>query len=98
MAVDFARVRERRHDEARAWKERTGGKVIGLFCCDVPEEIIHAAGMLPVRLLGEHEPASENALELDHGHRQARLLLPDHADQGHGLRRPTGRSRRLPFL
>jgi len=59
MAVDFARVRERRHDEARAWKERTGGKVIGLFCCDVPEEIIHAAGMLPVRLLGEHEPASE---------------------------------------
>jgi fatty-acyl-CoA synthase len=33
----------------RAWKEG-GGKVIGTFCCHVPEEIIHAAGMLPVRI------------------------------------------------
>jgi len=55
----FDRYRERRHEEARAWKERTGGKVVGLFCCDVPEELIHAAGMLPVRLLGEHEDTSE---------------------------------------
>ena len=54
--IDF---RERRHEEARAWKERSGGKVIGLFCCSVPEELIHAAGMLPVRLLGEHEDNSE---------------------------------------
>ncbi|MDR3364017.1 MAG: AMP-binding protein [Clostridiales Family XIII bacterium] len=33
----------------RAWKEG-GGKAIGTFCCHVPEEIIHAAGMLPVRI------------------------------------------------
>jgi benzoyl-CoA reductase subunit C len=52
-------LRERRHEEARAWKERSGGKVIGLFCCSVPEELIHAAGMLPVRLLGEHGDTSE---------------------------------------
>jgi benzoyl-CoA reductase subunit C len=55
----LAEVRERRHQEARAWKERSGGKVVGLFCCSVPEELIHAAGMLPVRLLGEHEDTSE---------------------------------------
>lgn len=33
------------------WKER-GGKVIGYTCTYVPEEIIHAAGMLPVRVTG----------------------------------------------
>lgn len=59
MAPDFGLYRELRHEEACAWKERTGGKVLGLFCCDVPEEIIHAAGMLPVRLLGEHGETSE---------------------------------------
>jgi benzoyl-CoA reductase subunit C len=47
---------ENRHDYARAWKERTGGKVLGYFCTYVPEEIVHAAGVLPVRILGSHEP------------------------------------------
>jgi len=56
---ELPELRERRHQEARAWKERTGGKVVGLFCCSVPEELIHAAGMLPVRLLGEHADTSE---------------------------------------
>ncbi|MDR2801354.1 MAG: 2-hydroxyacyl-CoA dehydratase family protein [Desulfovibrio sp.] len=32
-----------------AWK-KAGKKVIGTICCHVPEEIIHAAGMLPVRI------------------------------------------------
>lgn len=59
MAPSFDRYRDTRHEEARAWKERTGGKVVGLFCCDVPEEIIHAAGMLPVRVLGEHGETPE---------------------------------------
>jgi len=45
-----------RHDYAKAWKERTGGKVIGYFCTYVPEEILYAAGVLPVRILGSHEP------------------------------------------
>ena len=48
MKSELPELRERRHREARAWKERTGGKVVGLFCCSVPEELIHAAGMLPV--------------------------------------------------
>ncbi len=37
---------------ARSWKESTGGKVIGHLLPDVPEEIIHAAGALPLALEG----------------------------------------------
>ena len=48
----------RRHDYARAWKEKTGRKVIGSFCTYIPEEIIYAAGMLPVRIIGESESQS----------------------------------------
>ncbi|MFX0058430.1 MAG: benzoyl-CoA reductase, bzd-type, subunit N [Candidatus Hodarchaeota archaeon] len=47
---------ENRHDYAKKWKERTGGKVIGTFCTYVPEEILYAANILPVRILGSHEP------------------------------------------
>lgn len=46
-----------RHSYAREWKKRTGGKVLGYFCTYVPEEILHAAGVLPVRILGSHEPS-----------------------------------------
>ncbi len=55
----FSRMREwekNRHDYAKAWKERTGGKVVGYFCTYVPEEILYAAGLLPVRIMGSHEP------------------------------------------
>lgn len=45
-----------RHTYAKQWKERTGGKVIGTFCTYVPEEILAAAKILPVRILGSHEP------------------------------------------
>ncbi len=45
-----------RHEYAKEWKERTGGKVIGYFCTYVPEEILYAANILPVRILGSHEP------------------------------------------
>lgn len=36
----------------KKWKERTGGKAIGFFPVYVPREIIHAAGLLPVGVLG----------------------------------------------
>lgn len=52
---------EDRHAYAQKWKEKTGGKVIGTFCTYVPEEIIYAAGMLPVRILGTHEPEKATA-------------------------------------
>jgi len=47
---------ENRHDFAMAWKERTGAKIMGFFCTYVPEEILYAADILPVRILGSHEP------------------------------------------
>jgi benzoyl-CoA reductase subunit C len=45
-----------RHSMARQWKERTGGKVYGYFCCAAPEEILQAAGILPIRIVGTNEP------------------------------------------
>jgi benzoyl-CoA reductase subunit C len=36
----------------RAWKERTGGKAIGCFPVYTPQEIVRAAGCLPVTLYG----------------------------------------------
>ncbi len=47
---------ETRHEYAKTWKEQTGGKVMGYFCTYVPEEILYAANILPVRILGSHEP------------------------------------------
>src|SRR5690606_32897651 len=47
---------EKRHDYARDWKARTGGQVVATMCTYTPEEILIAAGMLPVRVLGAHEP------------------------------------------
>jgi benzoyl-CoA reductase subunit C len=47
---------ENRHDYARGWKERNGGKVLAYFCTYVPEEVLYAANVLPVRVLGSHEP------------------------------------------
>lgn len=47
---------EHRHEYAKDWQKRTGGKVLGYFCTYAPEEIMYAAGILPVRVLGGHEP------------------------------------------
>jgi len=51
----FQEVSANRHQYAKDWKERTGGKVIGWLCTYSPVEIMYAAGMLPVRILGTHE-------------------------------------------
>lgn len=64
MIEEFEKYRKTRHQEAKAWKKKTGGKVVGTLCCNAPEEIIHAAGILPVRLLGEHQPTTEADLHL----------------------------------
>jgi benzoyl-CoA reductase subunit C len=52
----FQEVLKDRHEYARAWKKRTGGKVLGYYEPYMPEEIVYAAGILPVRLLSQHEP------------------------------------------
>jgi benzoyl-CoA reductase subunit C len=56
MFSQFKQWYEDRHSYAKGWKERTGGKVIGCFCSYVPEELLVAANILPVRVLGSHEP------------------------------------------
>src|SRR4030066_289223 len=52
----FKNWEKQRHTYAKEWKKTTGGKVLGYFCTYVPEEILYAAGVLPVRILGSHEP------------------------------------------
>ncbi|MEK7848490.1 MAG: 2-hydroxyacyl-CoA dehydratase, partial [Chloroflexota bacterium] len=47
---------DHRHEYAREWKARTGGRVVGYMCTYVPEEVLYAAGCLPVRVMGSHEP------------------------------------------
>lgn len=47
---------EDRHDYAKAWKLKTGRQVVATMCTYTPEEVLIAAGMLPVRVLGAHEP------------------------------------------
>ena len=54
----FGQWTDDKHSYAKEWKKRTGGKVVGIFCTYVPEEILYAAGVLPVRIFGSHEPAS----------------------------------------
>ena len=51
----FRNWRVNRAEYARQWKQRTGGKVVGYFCTYAPEELMYAAGILPVRILGSHE-------------------------------------------
>jgi benzoyl-CoA reductase subunit C len=56
MIEQFKEWEKNRHDYAKKWKEKNDGKVMGYFCTYVPEEILYAAGILPVRILGSHEP------------------------------------------
>jgi len=51
----FRNWRINRAEYAKAWKQRTGGKLMGYFCTYAPEELMYAAGILPVRILGSHE-------------------------------------------
>ncbi len=46
----------KRHEYVKEWKKETGGRVVGYFCTYVPEEILYAAGILPVRIFGAHGP------------------------------------------
>ena len=56
MKEMFKEFYDARHEYAKEWKKKTGGKVMGYFCTYVPEEILYAGNILPVRILGSHEP------------------------------------------
>lgn len=46
------------YEVAQSWQIRTGKPVIGCFLPDVPEEIVHASGALPLNILGFPAPRS----------------------------------------
>lgn len=54
----FREVVKNRHEYAQRWKEETGRKVIGYICTYFPEEIVYAAGILPVRIMCNQKPSS----------------------------------------
>lgn len=56
MFEEFERYIENRHQAIKDWKARTGKEVFGYFCCVTPEEMIHAADILPVRITGSSSP------------------------------------------
>ena len=51
---NFSQIFENRHEYAKDWKKRTGGKVLGFFDTYFPEELAYAAGILPVRIMAKH--------------------------------------------
>ncbi|MDP6179447.1 MAG: 2-hydroxyacyl-CoA dehydratase, partial [Desulfatiglandales bacterium] len=55
MMEQFEQWYENRHDYQKAYKERTGKKIVGYFCTYSPEELFYAADILPVRIMGSHE-------------------------------------------
>jgi bzd-type benzoyl-CoA reductase N subunit len=58
MLQEFSEIAATPYDYAHAWKKRTGGRVFGYFCSYFPEELLHAAGILPMRILGTKENVS----------------------------------------
>lgn len=59
MADELAVLREVANDPdgyVRGWKQRTGGKAVGLFPMNFPGELAHAAGVLPVVIQENREP------------------------------------------
>ena len=51
----FKNILQDHHKCAQDWKAKTGGKLFGYFCHYFPEELVYAAGVLPVRILGKRD-------------------------------------------
>lgn len=54
----FDKIAAQPYEKAKEWKKDTGGKVLGLFPMHFPEELVHAAGVLPVLLQEGDEPVT----------------------------------------
>lgn len=52
-------ILQNRADYLRDLKKRTGKKILGYFCTYTPEELLHAAGIHPVRLFGGIEDITQ---------------------------------------
>lgn len=59
MLNKFQEIVKYPHQFAKEWKEKTGGKVLGYVCTNLPEELMYASGVLPIRILGSNEPETE---------------------------------------
>ena len=55
ILAEFAEATQNPFPRLIEWKQRTGKRIIGCLPMYVPEEIIHAGGMLPITLLGNEE-------------------------------------------
>lgn len=55
LFATFEHWYQQRHAYARDWQARNRGTVVATLCTYAPEEVLIAAGMLPVRVLGAHE-------------------------------------------
>ena len=55
---EFKEIAESPFSYLRNWKLRSGKKILGYFCTNTPEEIIQAAGLLPMRILNSREGIS----------------------------------------
>ena len=53
--TEFTKWIEDPHKMVQDWKEKNKKDVWGYFCCVVPEEMIYAAGILPMRIMGSSE-------------------------------------------
>lgn len=57
MIDEFRRIYENRHEYIKEWKGKNPDrKILGYMCTYMPEEILYAADVLPIRILGSHEP------------------------------------------
>ena len=52
----FQYILENPHEYAKSWTQRTGQLLSGFMCTHIPEEILYAAGILPVRILSSPLP------------------------------------------
>jgi benzoyl-CoA reductase subunit C len=82
LMEDFKEVVENRHEYAKRWTTRTGGKVCGLLSNMVPEEYLYAANVLPVRIL----PDATRTPTLVSDHIQANRCACCHGSLEEGLR------------
>ena len=90
MASEFYQAYLNRHQLAEGWKQ-AGRKVFGYFCNYTPEEIVHAAGILPVRVRGSSENVDQADAHLPSFCCSYMRSALDQALKGrYGYRRPAG--------
>ncbi len=58
ILTQFAKVAAQPLAYGRAWKQETGGRVVGIFPMHFPGELAHAAGALPMILQEDNEPVT----------------------------------------